>query len=517
MRQQVAFVGIDIGGTRIKVAAFRPEGKLLAGVSTPTRDVPHLTTMLANGYSLDAYDPEALWHTVQDLLTQLTGRVAGRVTLAALAVTGMGGPLVALDGLGEVLYPLIMGGPSNIDWQTAAALPDSEYFRRTGYHYGSSFLPLLAWLWNADKGRAQQVRHLLTLQSFITYRLTGELAEERSTVGATGMWNHGDDTWERSALDAVGVARDCLAPVVASGSVVGPVRPSVAEAVGWLARPTVATGGNDYVCAAAALGVTAPDQILDVLGTYEIVARPHTAQIDITPEGLDLIYDYHVVPGESLLMLQMVAGGQLEWVRSLVFCGASKPSSAANARWKRVLAEARQLLPEDMGQLVFGPHLFGRYYPARCLAPGGAFLGLEPRHGPAHLYRAVIEALSYMGHRAVRTLIGTDGLPARVVVAGGGSRNALWCETKANFLQQSLAVSEVKEASALGAALLAGTGCGYYRDIGEAIHAMRMPVRQVEPTGPFPDHLRTLLERTDELVGVNAHGRAVAQRDPHVQ
>lgn len=509
----VAFVGIDVGGTRIKVAAFRRDGKRLADVSFPTRDVPQRATLLANGYSLAALDPEALWQIVQQLLAQLTGRIHHRATPVAVAVTGMGGPLVALNGEDEVLYPLLMGGPSSMDWKSPAVLPEAEYFRRTGYHYGSSFLPLLAWLWKVDGERAHRVRRLLTIQSFITFRLTGEAAEERSTVGATGLWSHRDDTWEPSALDAIGIVPGSLAPVVASGCAVGTVRPSVAAAIGGMAGATVSTGGNDYVCAAAALGVTGPDQLLDVLGTYEVVARPHASTIDFAPAGLDVIYDYHVVPGGTLLMLQMVAGGQLEWLRTLVFCGATR----GTARWNRVLAEAATLTPEDMGQLAFAPHLFGRYYPARCSAPGGAFLGLEPRHGPAHLYRAVIEALSYTGSCAVNTLIGADAPPPLVVLAGGGTRNRLWCEMKANFLQQPLMVPQMKEASALGAALLAGVGSGYYLQLEEAIRAVRIATRQVDPTGPFPEHLQTTFDRADELVGITAHGLSVSQGDLRAQ
>jgi sugar (pentulose or hexulose) kinase len=49
-----------------------------------------------------------------------------------------------------------------------------------------------------------------------------------------------------------------------------------------------------------------------------------------------------------------------------------------------------------------------------------------------------------------------------------GSRNTIWNQIKANILDTTIHIPNVKEASALGAALLAALAQGIYKDFNEA-------------------------------------------------
>ena len=58
-----------------------------------------------------------------------------------------------------------------------------------------------------------------------------------------------------------------------------------------------------------------------------------------------------------------------------------------------------------------------------------------------------------------------------VTVAGGGSRQKFWLQTKADVLGCPLSVPQITEAAATGAALLAGVGAGVYTGYEEASKA----------------------------------------------
>jgi xylulokinase len=68
-----------------------------------------------------------------------------------------------------------------------------------------------------------------------------------------------------------------------------------------------------------------------------------------------------------------------------------------------------------------------------------------------------------------------------VVAIGGGTRNTVLMQIKASVMNLSHRVVEAEEATALGAALLGGLGAGVYRDVDEAVAAMRYGQHQVEP------------------------------------
>ena len=61
----------------------------------------------------------------------------------------------------------------------------------------------------------------------------------------------------------------------------------------------------------------------------------------------------------------------------------------------------------------------------------------------------------------------TGNMPQEVIFAGGASKSDLWCQILADVLGMNVKVPVVKEATALGAAILAGYGVGIYENFVE--------------------------------------------------
>jgi autoinducer 2 (AI-2) kinase len=58
----------------------------------------------------------------------------------------------------------------------------------------------------------------------------------------------------------------------------------------------------------------------------------------------------------------------------------------------------------------------------------------------------------------------TGKRPEKIVFAGGASKSRLWAQILADVLEIPVTVPVVKEATALGAAIMAGKGIGLYPD-----------------------------------------------------
>ena len=86
-------LGIDVGTTNWKVAAFNEAGSLLSIRKTPT-----ITRYDEEG--MGYYDPEEIWESIARLLRETTEVLAGR-SVDAVAVTSMAESVMAVDGSGK--------------------------------------------------------------------------------------------------------------------------------------------------------------------------------------------------------------------------------------------------------------------------------------------------------------------------------------------------------------------------------------------------------------------------------
>jgi len=115
--------------------------------------------------------------------------------------------------------------------------------------------------------------------------------------------------------------------------------------------------------------------------------------------------------------------------------------------------------------ILYFPYLAGSGSPHSDSLVRGAFIGLSAAHGRSDLYRAVLEGAAFETEYMRRAAEQVTGAPIqRILAAGGGTRNRGWMQIKADVFGCPLDVLAQKEATLLGAALLAGIGSGIYPD-----------------------------------------------------
>lgn len=145
--------------------------------------------------------------------------------------------------------------------------------------------------------------------------------------------------------------------------------------------------------------------------------------------------------------------------------------------------EAAQARPGAGGILsTFG----GQVFNARALSlPVGSvtlspFLGGDGPARRADLCRAVLEGLAFVLRANLEQVAAVIGDAASVGMTGGLTRSPFWAQLVADILGRPVRVSEIPEATALGAAICAGTGAGLFADLAEGA-ARLARTRTVEP------------------------------------
>ena len=120
------------------------------------------------------------------------------------------------------------------------------------------------------------------------------------------------------------------------------------------------------------------------------------------------------------------------------------------------------------GGVYLVPAMTGLGAPWWDMYSRGTLVGMTRGTGRAHIVRAALEAIAYQSEALMQAMIRDSGQkPEHLQVDGGASANAFLMQFQADISQIPVVRPRVLETTALGAALLAGLGCGLYRSTEE--------------------------------------------------
>lgn len=149
-----------------------------------------------------------------------------------------------------------------------------------------------------------------------------------------------------------------------------------------------------------------------------------------------------------------VAGALIQWMRDEL--GLMQDAAESEALARSV---------EDAGGVCIVPAFTGLGAPYWDAEARGAILGLTRGAGRGHLARAALEAIAFQNAELLELLRSESGLPVDSLLAdGGASANALLMQLQADLGGCQVRVPADVEATARGAAALAGVSVGLFSE-----------------------------------------------------
>jgi xylulokinase len=443
-------LGIDIGNTNIKCVAIEPNGNI---VQLVVRSVDGCDSI---------GNANRLFNLVCNAMREVVDYLPSGVKVAGLAISSIGCSAFFLDKSGE---QVTLGSSTHVEMP-----PD--FTEATGYptDYQNAGVELMR-----TKDGLSKIAYVLSTSDYISYRLSGIMGRDISTAGSMSMLDRRTGNWWSTFKSFTGLTDDVLGKIYPSGTRIGEITEQASGRTGVPKGVPVCLGGHDYLCAAFALGCVDETSILNVLGTYEMVSSFYRSPIMKKSNAL-IFSDCHCYPGRYSLTCETLSGSQLEWLRSNL-SGGEHPDF-----WDNISKQMDSLSPsfEGGGQELFIPRIFGEDFPVRKRTLRGGFIGLDDKSDKVRLMRAAFEGLSMNSRRMIESILSNE--VTKVIVAGGGSKSRFWLQTKADILGMPLIVPQVSEASATGAALLAGVGVGIYSGHDEASKVLsNVPMLEYHP------------------------------------
>jgi xylulokinase len=466
---------VDMGTSATKVALWDVDG--LVALSTSPLTTGHPAPGLAE------QDPRAWWSSVVSACAdvraaaadrwesvEVVGCTGARQTFACVAAGGdpLGPAIVWSDGRAGVEATALAGGSARDSPPASGIVVD-----------GGSVAAKLAWLVAHDNERWRASRWILNPRDLVVWRLTGEVATDRTMASRSGLY----DLDGRLVTELAGPAADLLPPVVDPGQVIGGLSADAAAAMALAVGTPVVIGPADRPAEVIGAGA-GPLWPMVSWGTTANVSVPVAGLPAVRPEGI--VLSRGAEGGWLLEGGLSAAGSLLAWLGSLT------------GRPPEELGDLAGSCPPGARGVTATPWLDGARAPWWQPAARVALVGLDSTHGPADLARAAVESVAWEVRRCLDAIgSGRPSGPSAVGLAlgGGGGVLPVWREALTGITGLPARRRRSGQAASAGVALLAGRAVG----LRVALDDLDPVIERDEPDPVAVDRYAGLRPRSDAV------------------
>lgn len=459
-------MALDAGTGSVRAVLFDTAGNQI-GVSQ--HEWEHLEDPRYPG-SMD-FDWNNNWAlTVQCIKNVIRDTHISPSDIAAISTTCMREGIVLYDsGFREIWACANVDARSNDEVSELLSQSDTlekEIYSVSGQTFALDAVPRILWVKNKMPELYEKTAYVSMFNDWLIYKLTGILACEPSNGCTTGIFNLATRTWDTDIARKCRIRDDIYPPVQESGTVVGHVSPGAASQTGLSECSVVVAGGGDAQLGCIGVGVVAPKQAAVFGGSFwQFEYNTDTVKTD---PDCRVRVNCHAVPGIwQYEALAFYPGLVMRWYRD-AFCQLEKQKAEETGKdpYYYMNIEAEKVPAGSNGMLCAFSDIMN-YINWKHAAPTFTNFALDAEKFNRYtFYRAIMENSAMVTRGNMELVASVTGeLPEEIIFASGASKSPLWCQILSDVLGIPVHVPKVREATALGAAILAGTGAGIYKDI----------------------------------------------------
>jgi len=462
----MSLLGIDVGTSGCKAAVFSEDGRLLE-LAYEEYDYQHPQPGWAE------LDTPAVWEQIKRTIAKAVAG-AGADPVQALCVSSLGEAVVPVSADRKILGPSLLNFDARGEEYLAglqSALPAEWLYRINGNTPGNNYsLTKLMWLKQHQPDLYRQANFFLHWSGFVSFMLGAEAKVDYSLANRTLLFDLERADWSEELLERTKLDREKLPPTVPSGTVVGTVSREIGLELGLPVGIPIVSGGHDQCCNGVGCGVLAPGQAMYGMGTYLCMMpvferRPDAAAM--IARGVNT--EHHAVPGQYVSFIYNQGGALVKWFRD-TFAGLDKQQAKAKGQdiYDLLLAE----MPAGPSRVMALPHFTATGPPQFISDSCGLIAGVKLETSRGEILKGLVEATTFYLRESFETLPETGIEITELRAVGGGSKSDAWVQICADILGRPFVRPKTSEAGALGAAILAGTGCGIFSSLEDGVKTM---------------------------------------------
>ena len=478
-------LSIDNGTQSVRAMIFNTSGELVTKYSEP------IDAYFSNEPGWAEQHADYFWRALCRACCGLWGisEIAPE-RIAGVSVTTQRATSVALEHRGHPIRPAFCWP----DQRRVASQPKLGRLESLGMRIlgvkgaVNQFHQAAASNWMAQKEPelwAKTSRYLL-LSGYQSYRLSGDYRDAiASQVGYLPFdfkhhrWaNESDWTWR-----ALAIKRGMLPELVRAGEPLGYISAEAAEKTGIpVGRPLIASG-SDKACevlGSGCLDATTASLSFGTIATFNMVSSRYIKPTATHPPAYP-----GVMPNTYNIEMAVQRGyWMVDWFKREFGLREQQLANASGIAPEALFDNLLDAVPPGAMGLMLQPY----WSPAAGDPIGdarGAIIGFTEQHGRAHIYRAMIEGLTYALREGKERAEKRSGQRIEQLVAsGGGAQSDRILQITADIFGLPVARPHTYETSGLGAAIAAAVGVGLHPDFTTAVHAMTRTEKTFMPHAP---------------------------------
>ncbi|KRD91725.1 xylulose kinase [Bacillus sp. Root147] len=479
-------IGIDLGTSAVKTVLVDTKGEICAVVS---KNYPLLHEK--TGYS--EQNPEEWVQQTASALNELIANANIKPEdIEGISYSGQMHGLVLLDENYNLLRNAILWNDTRTTEQCHhlyKVIGEKRLLEITKNQALEGFtLPKLLWVKEYEPEIFEKTAVFMLPKDYLRFKMTGFIHSEYSDAAGTLLLNISKKKWDGELCQLVGVNINLCPPLVESSECIGNISESFSQKTGLATSTKVFAGGADNACGAIGAGILSPGETLCSIGTSGVVLS-YEERNDRDFNGKVHYFNHGKENAFYTMGVTLSAGHSLSWF---------KENFAEKDTFEELLADLKNV-PIGSNGLLFTPYLVGERTPHADATIRGSFIGMDASHKKRDFTRAVIEGITFSLSESIEIFRESGKEITSIVSIGGGAKNDHWLQIQADVFNAKIVKLSTEQGPALGAAMLAAYGCGWYNSLEECANVFITSSKTYYPNAEHVQVYKQLYELYKEV------------------
>ena len=438
----MSYIGVDIGSSQVKAAAFAGNGECLyTAYRKYEYQIPE-----ANAMELDS---DEVCAGAFECIRECAEAVRKISPVRGIACSSQGEAFTCLDRDGKALCNAMISGDSRATENIAEFTEKfgrEKLYRITGHTPSGMFsLGKILWIKENKPEVFAETAHIFCFEDLLAYRLTGMGYIGYPLAGRTMMFDVVRHEWSDEICEAVGVKSSMFAEALPSGTAAAKISAAAAAELSLDEDVFFVTGGHDQIIGAYGCGAHEPGMAMYAAGSVEC-AVPILGRAEFTGELMEsnlctydsAVKDCYASVGYSLTGSNLVEYFMREIVRD-------------EARDYGKLLDA---MPDEVTDLYVLPYFTPSGTPYFDAETPGCVYGWRFGTTRETLLKGLLEGVALEMRLNFDFFKRSNLMINKLIATGGGFRNRKVVQLHADVLNLPIYLCEEKEAGCRGAAML---------------------------------------------------------------
>jgi gluconokinase len=491
------FMGIDIGTSSVRAVNFDRDGNVCGA-----HQIEY--TLICDEPGMAELDPDLVFSAlIKCVRTSIENAGAEKTDIAAIGISTQMHSIMAVDEKGVPVTNLMT-------WADTRPMAQAEYiaqnfdtyalYQRTGCRNQHPMYPLskICWLRDTHPETYAKVHKFLSIKSYVLSKLYGEYYMDYSDAGASACFNLYSFDWDEVILgEVIGISKDKFPNPVPCDYVLKGIKSQYAKEMNLCEDVTLAIGSGDGMMANLGCGVFDDTRMSCTVGTsgaLRILVKEPLLDLKERTWCYSFLKDGYLAGGAinngGIVLKWLREEFKNEYTADMEKYGVKK--------LYQLFDEYAKELPAGSEGLIMLPYLTGERSPGWRADAKAVISGITLRHGRKHFAKAAMESVMYQMHSVFEAITSVNNNVKQIIANGGYASSDVWLQIQADIFNRDIAVSNVGEASAFGAAYTAMIAAGVVRDFHTGAKIME-PKRVITPNSTNVEVYRTCYQEFRKL------------------